>query len=111
MKSRKLEKKTTPCQAAPRKSLLDVLRSARRTSAYAFVAGMGIWLPKTQASVLINLDASTHTLGALNVWTNTGSVTGDFTVPGSATSTPTNVVVDGVRGIFFETGGVGGGAT
>ena len=92
MKSKILKSKTRAKQASARRSISDVLGSARRGSAYAFAAGLGIWLPKAEAAILINLDAATHPLGALNVWTNTGSLPGDFTVPGGATSTPTNVV-------------------
>src|ERR1044071_7033190 len=102
MKSRLLKQKARAPKANAKQpfSFSEALRSARQTSAYLFVASLGIWLPRAQAATLISLDAATHPLGPLNIWTNTGSVTGDFIPPGSAVA-PTNKVVDGVNGVEF----------
>src|SRR5688572_2626837 len=68
-------------EAKPNKTsiLTDALRTARRGSAYAFVAGLGIWLPRAEDATLINLNATPLPVGPLTTWTNSGTVVGDFT--------------------------------
>ena len=75
----------------------DVIRAARRGSAYAFAAGLGIWLPRTQAATLINLDSTSLPTGPLNTWANTGTVSGDFVSAGD--TIPEVVTVDGVKAV------------
>ena len=112
MKSKTLKKKAafkTPRLKSMSGVLSDALRFSRRQSAYAFVAGLGVWLPKADAATLINLDATTQSLGALNTWPNTGTLPGDFNTGPGATTNPVVVLKDGVNGIVLETdGGVAG---
>ena len=82
---------------------------ARRRSAFVFVACLGIWLPRSYAATLVDLDATQLPLGPLNTWTNTGTLPGNFTVPTGAT-VPSVIVAAGVKGIaFLATGGGAGG--
>ncbi len=111
MKSKTLKKKAGLKSAGGRKSvssmLSDVFRFSRRHSAYAFVATLGVWLPKGQAATLVNLDSTTQALGALNTWPNTGSLGGGFNSAG--TVSPNVVSVDGVNGVALVTGAPGAG--
>jgi len=91
------------------KNYSELLRTARRTSAYAFVAGLGVWLPKAQAATLVNLDSTGLPLGETNSWVNTGALVGDFVIGLGATTNPTVVLVDGVKGMsFLADGGIPG---
>src|SRR6266487_856241 len=80
-------------------------RFLRRSSAFTFVACLGIWLPKTYGAKLIDLDATQLSLGPLTNWTNTGSVAGDFVSSGDAV--PSVNTVDGAKAVQFV-GGTGG---
>src|ERR1044071_6031379 len=78
---------------------------ARRGSAFVFVACLGIWLPKSHGGVLVDLDATALSEGALTTWTNKGTVAGDFTSAGD--TVPSVATVDGVKSVRFL-GGTGG---
>jgi hypothetical protein len=112
MKSITQRKKSSLKSVRPGKSASETLsrmiRFSRRNSAYAFVATLGVWLPKSQAATLINLDATAATPGPLTTWANTGTEAGDFTSAG--TVDPVVVEVDGVKGVALLSGGAGGGA-
>jgi hypothetical protein len=104
MKTRHFKQRMTAKATQRQKNFSELLRTARRTSAYAFVAGLGIWLPKAHAATLVSLDATALTPGPLNTWTNSGTVVGNFNAV-QATNPPAVVTVDGVRGIGFTTVG------
>lgn len=106
MKTRHPKQSVAAKPTQRQKNFSELLRTARRTSAYAFVAGLGVWLPKADAATLVSLDATALTPGPLNTWTNAGTVVGDFNAV-QATNPPAVVTVDGVRAIGFTT--VGGG--
>ncbi|HVR34512.1 MAG TPA: hypothetical protein VMS21_01530, partial [Methylomirabilota bacterium] len=76
-------------------------RSMARNSAFAFVACLGIWLPRAQAAVLVNLDATQLTEGPLATWPNSGTVAGDFTATGTLPNVPQVVTLDDVVGVQF----------
>jgi hypothetical protein len=71
-----------------------------RNSAYFFAATVGLWLPKAHGAVLVDLDATALPTGALNTWTNTGTVTGNFVSPTNAI--PSVALVQGVKGVTFN---------
>ncbi len=75
--------------------MLNRLLSRGRTSAYLFVASLGIWLPHSDAATLVNLDATQLSAGPLNAWTNNGTVAGIFTSAGDVV--PAVTTVDGVK--------------
>ncbi|HEX5222955.1 MAG TPA: LamG-like jellyroll fold domain-containing protein [Verrucomicrobiae bacterium] len=112
MKPKTLKKKAalkTPSLKSVSGVLSHALRFSRRHSAYAFVAGLGVWLPKADAATLVNLDATSQPLGPLAAWPNAGTLGGDFVTGAGATTNPTVVLKDGVNGIVFEAdGGVAG---
>ena len=71
-----------------------------RNSAYFFAAAAGLWLPKSYAAVLVDLDATALPTGALNVWTNTGTLAGNFVSPTNAIPAVTTVQL--VKGVTFN---------
>src|SRR5215831_6885133 len=84
--------------------LSEMFRSAWRASRYAFAAGAGIWLPKAGAATLINLDATSaanYPPGPVNIWTNTGTVAGDFYTNNPA-FIPVATNINGIESIFFD---------
>ena len=100
MKSKSLKKAQRRTVASPGPRFL------RRSSAFMFVACLGIWLPKTYGAKLIDLDATQLSVGPLTNWTNTGSVAGDFVSSGDVV--PSVNTVDGAKAVQFV-GGTGGG--
>src|SRR5262245_26173235 len=94
MKSKTLKKRATANKNNVRR-FSSALRTARRGSAYAFVAGLGVWLPRGEAATLINLDATGLSPGPLATWVNTGTTAGNFTSDGNVT--PEVTTIDGVR--------------
>src|SRR5437870_11584507 len=96
-------------KTASKRMIASAPRLSRRSSAFVFVACLGIWLPRSYAATLVDLDATQLPLGPLNTWTNTGTLPGNFTVPAGAT-VPSVIVAAGVKGIaFLATGGGAGG--
>src|ERR671922_1018467 len=84
-------------------------RFASRRSTFAFVACLGIWLPRTYGATLVDLDATGLAEGPLATWNNTGTLPGNFTVPAGGT-VPAVTNVAGVKGVaFLATGGAAGG--
>src|SRR2546425_2550975 len=95
--------------ARPRRAVAYRSRYVRPSSAFVFVACLGIWLPRCYAATLVDLDATQLPIGPLNTWTNTGTLPGNFTVPTGAT-VPSVVATNGVKGVsFLATGGGAGG--
>ncbi|MBI4659967.1 MAG: hypothetical protein HY735_14090 [Verrucomicrobia bacterium] len=89
--------------------LLPISRPPPGSSAYVFVACLGIWLPRLHAATLVDLDATQLPTGPLPTWTNAVSAVGNFAVPSGAT-VPAITEVDGVKGVaFLATGGANGG--
>jgi len=70
-----------------------------RYSTWLFAASAGIWLPKSYAAVLVDLDATSLAEGPLQTWQNKGTLTGDFTSAG--TLVPSVTTVQGVKGVSF----------
>jgi hypothetical protein len=106
MKTRKLKQPKTARAVQRQKNFSELLRTARRTSAYAFVAGLGVWLPRAEAATLINLNATPLPVGPLSTWTNSGTVVGDFTAV-QATNPPIVGFSLGVKSVEFTA--LGGG--
>src|SRR5262245_53594203 len=77
-------KTTFKPKAISNRNSLPSPRPWHRNSAYAFVACLGIWLPRGYGAILVNLDATQLPTGPLNTWTNTGTVVGNFTSPATA---------------------------
>jgi hypothetical protein len=74
----------------------------------ALVALLCFGTPSSFAAVLVDLDASGLSVGPLPIWTNNGSVVGNFTSAGTVVPEVTNVA--GVNGVgFIATGGGAGG--
>ena len=85
-----------------RRSALEPLSTAGLTlrgSALAAAVLCGAIAPASQAGVLINLDATGLPEGALSTWSNSGSVSGNFTSAGTAA--PSVVTQSGVKGVSF----------
>lgn len=110
MKAKHLKQKAAPKSSGSQKTFSDLLRSARRNSAYVFAASLGVWLPKAEAATLVNLDSTALPLGEASTWANTGSLVGDFVTGSGATTNPTVVLVDGVKGMSFQADGGTAGA-
>jgi hypothetical protein len=68
--------------------------------------GCLVWLGLSQlpaqASVMVNLDATSSPIGDYPVWRNTGAVAGDFNC--GPLATPQITLIDGVRGVQFVSG-------
>jgi hypothetical protein len=92
------------------KNFSEVLRTARRVSPYALVAGAaGVWLPKADAATLVNLDVTGYPLGPAATITNSGTYTGDFVSSGATVPNVTNI--DGIHCVaMLDPAGTGGGA-
>ena len=96
-------------KTASKRMIARAPRLSRRSSAFVFVACLGVWLPRSYGATLVDLDATQLPLGLLNTWTNTGTLPGNFTVPTGAT-VPSVVATNGVKGVsFLATGGGAGG--
>ena len=96
-------------KTASKRMIARAPRLSRRSSAFVFVACLGVWLPRSYGATLVDLDATQLPLGPLNTWTNTGTLPGNFTVPTGAT-VPSVVATNGVKGVsFLATGGGAGG--
>lgn len=75
-------------------------RWSRPRFSFAFAACLGIWLPQTDAAVLVDLDATQLPEGPLSSWKNSGSTAGDFVAP--ATAIPNVATVGGVKGVTLN---------
>lgn len=84
---------------ASRSSLRRFQRAGAR-SAFYFAAALGIWLPKSYAAVLVDLDASNLATGPLPSWSNTGTLGGAFTAPAAAV--PAVAEVQRVKGVTLN---------
>src|SRR6058998_2030699 len=82
---------------------------ARRPSANVFAACLGIWLPKSEGAVLVDLDATALSEGPLQTWTNKGTVVGNFIAAGTAV--PQVATVQGAKGVSFLGGTAGAAGT
>ena len=71
-------------KTASKRMIARAPRLSRRSSAFVFVACLGVWLPRSYGATLVDLDATQLPLGPLNTWTNTGTLPGNFTVPTGA---------------------------
>src|ERR1043165_6113434 len=102
MKSRMFKTKFSKrAVVSKQRSFSDALRAATRGSAYAFAASLGIWLPRTEAATLVNLDATglnpVDFPSGLTTWTNTGTIVGDFVSSGDVV--PPVLTIDGVNAV------------
>jgi hypothetical protein len=79
-------------------------------SAFVCVASLGIWLPRTDAATLVNIDLTRYPLGPTSTLTNTGTLLGDFTSVGTVVPGVSNV--DGIHAVAMldvaGTAGAGG---
>lgn len=55
-------------------------------------------------TLLVNLDASSLTLGSLTTWTNSGTLGGSFNSDGASSTYPTVQTVGGVKAVTFDGG-------
>src|SRR5688572_13948278 len=80
--------------------LLYSSRPFRRSSVFAFVASLGLWLPRADAEILVDLDATQLAEGPLPSWKNNGTVTGDFASPANAI--PNVTTQQAVKGVTLN---------
>ena len=87
----KIKAKKSRFAPKPLKNRSSLRAQKLRNSAYFFATAVGLWLPKSYAAVLVDLDATGLPTGALNVWTNTGTLVGNFVSPTNAIPAVTTV--------------------
>jgi len=93
-------KARTRNKAGPKKRIPYCPCPFGRSSAFAFVTCLGLWMPRAYSEVLVDLDATQLAEGPLPGWKNNGTVTGDFTSPANAI--PNVTTQRGVKGVTLN---------